>query len=76
MRGLTLGLQQVSDRSRSEMKLGIAKTVSQDFFHTFRIFTKQKHCRVTDCSALTFDLQLQGVREVPLGVGHVTFVHS
>lgn len=33
-------------------------------------------CLVTDGSALTFDLQLQGVCKVPLGVGHVTFVHS
>ena len=29
-----------------------------------------------DSSSLTFDLQLQRVGQVPLRVGHVTFVHS
>lgn len=48
-------------------------------FHTFLCFNiavAEFHCLVTEGSELTFDLQLQGVREVPLGVGHVTFVHS
>lgn len=50
-------------------------------FHTcqilcFNIEETALRCLVTDGSALTFDLQLQGVGEVPLGVGHVTFVHS
>lgn len=69
----TLGLQQLSYSCWSEKTCCFWQDiVSFTFNNAEAVF----HCPVTGGSALTFDLQLQGVSEVPLGVGHVTFVHS